>query len=140
MDMTFVDELNRPLPGGTALKDPCTLHEGIVAYMRFTGQQVMIHKSQRIGRPAVTLPSEFANGKCGLVRTRTPQTAAQGEAIVLRAWLEVQRGTPWTVFDNCEDFVANAYTGRSGSHTRNFIIGLIAVGFFCVLALGTTNA
>jgi hypothetical protein len=54
--------------------------------MRFTGQQVMIHKSPRIGRPAVTEPSVFADGKCKLVRTRTPQSAAESEAVVLRAW------------------------------------------------------
>jgi hypothetical protein len=137
--MTFVDELNRPLPGGTALKEPCTLHEGIVAYMRFTGQQVIIHKSPRIGRPAVTDPSVFAGGKCKLVRTRTPQSAAEGEAVVLRAWSEVQRGTPWTLFDNCEDFVSRAYTGQSGSATRSFVVGLLAVVGACALAVSASR-
>src|SRR5260370_35629024 len=106
--MTFVDELNRPLPGGSALKDPCTLHEGIVAYMRFTGQQVMIHKSPRIGRPAVTEPSVFADGKCKLVRTRMPQSAVEGEVVVQRAWAEVQRGPRWPVFDNCDASASRA--------------------------------
>jgi len=138
--MTFVDELNRPLPGGTVLKDPCTLHEGIVAYMRFTGQQVMIHKSPNIGRPAITPPSDFSVGKCKLVRTRAPESAAEGEAIVLRAWSEVQRGTPWTVFDNCEDFVSRAYTGQSGSVTRNFVLALLTIAGACALAAGASRS
>ena len=138
--MVFVDEHNRPLPGGTALKDPCTLHEGVVAYMRFTGEQVMMHKSPRIGKPAITPPSEFTDGKCLLVKTRTPQTAAEGEAVVLRAWSEVQRGTPWTVFDNCEDFVSKAYTGQRGSATRNFIMGFLAVAGVLALAVGASKS
>ena len=134
--MTFVDEFNRPLAGGTVLKNPCTLHEGIVAYERFTGQQVMIHKSPRIGRPAITPPSEFTDGKCKLVRTRAPQTAAEGEAVLLRAWAEVQRGTPWTVFDNCEDFVSKAYTGQRGSATRCLIVGLVVLAAVGAATLG----
>jgi hypothetical protein len=137
--MFFADEFNRPLPGGTALKDPCTLHEGIVAYKRYTGEQVMIHKSPKIGRPAITHPSQFSDGKCKLFKTRSPQSAVQGEAIVQRAWSEVQRGTPWTLFDNCEDFVSKAYTGQSGSTTRNFVLGLLAVAGACLVAMGAAK-
>jgi hypothetical protein len=130
--MTFVDEFNRPLAGGTALKDACTLHEGIVAYNN--GQQVVLHKSPRIGRPAMTEPSVFADGKCQLVRTRVPQSPAQATAVVQRAWAEVQcGGSPWTVFDNCEDFVSRAY-GSNGSATRTLVVGILAlVGFFAVI-------
>ena len=138
--MTFVDEFNRPLLGGTALKDPCTLHEGIVAYNRFSGEQVMLHKSRRIGRPALTEPSVFADGKCKLVRTRTPQSAAEGEAIVQRAWAEVQRGgTLWTAFDNCEDFVSRAYTGQGGSTTRTLLAGVAVLGL-CALAAAASKS
>lgn len=137
--MIFTDEFNRPLPGGTALKDPCTLHEGIVAYDRNTGEQVMLHKSPRIGRAALTPPSVFADGTCKLIRTRVPNSSAEGEVIIQRAWSEVQRGTRWTVFDNCEDFVNRAYTGKSGSATRNFFLGVVTVLGFCALAVGASK-
>ena len=137
--MFFVDEHNRPLPGGTALKDPCSWgHEGIVAYVGT--HQVMLHKPLSSGRPVMTSPSEFSNGKCKAVRTRTPQSASEGAAIVQRAWTEVQRGgTPWTVFDNCEDFVSRAYTGKGGSATRSFVLGLLALGGICAFAIGARS-
>lgn len=138
--MFFVDEFNRPLPGGAALKNPCTLHEGIVAYNRYNGQQVMLHKSPSIGRAAMTDPSVFADGKCQLVRTRVPESPAHAEAIVQRAWAEVQRSATWTLFDNCEDFVSRAYTGQGGSATRNFSLGLVAVGGFCAFAMGASRS
>ena len=138
--MIFLDEHNRLLPGGTALKDPCTLHEGIVAYKRFTGEQVMIHKSRSIGQAAVTLPSYFSDGKCKLVRTRTPQSLAEGEAVVQKAYAESQRATPWTPFDNCEDFVSRAYTGQSGSATRNFVVCCLALVSVCALAVGASRS
>jgi hypothetical protein len=131
--MTFVDEFNRPLPAGTALKDRCTLHEGLVAYSP-NGQQVMLHKPL-LKRPVITPPSEFADGKCQLVRTRVPQSLAEAQAVLQRAVAEIQRGTPWTVFDNCEDFVSRAYTGQSGSATRNLVVFLLlATVGICALA------
>ena len=137
--MFFVDEHNRPLPGGTALKDPCTLHEGIVAYVG--AHQVMLHKPLSSGRPVMTAPAEFSDGKCKVVRTRTPRSTVEGAAIVQRAWAEVQSGgTPWTIFDNCEDFVSRSYAGQSGSATRNFFVGLLAVGVFSAFALGALRA
>jgi hypothetical protein len=125
--MTFVDEFNRPLPAGSALKDPRNLHQGIVGYDSQTGQQVMLHKPFRIGRPVITEPSAFADGKCRLVRTRVPKSPAEAEAVLQRAVAQVQRPTPWSVFDNCEDFVSRAYTGHSGSATRNLVLGVLAV-------------
>ena len=127
--MTFVDEHGRLLPGGTALQDPCTLHEGIVAYAQ-TGQQVMLHRSKKLGRSAMTLPDAFTDGSCQIVRKRVPQSPAEGQDVVRRAWNDVQRGTPWTWFDNCQDFVNSAYTGRDGSPTRDFfVVGLLVAGF-----------
>ena len=134
--MTFLDEFGQPLPGGTVLKDPRTLHEGIVAYMQFTGQQVMLHKSPTIGRAAMTEPSQFSDGKSKLVITRRPQSPAEAEAIIQRAWAEIQRGSRWTIFDNCEDFVSRAYTGHSGSATRNFVACCLALVSVCALAVG----
>jgi hypothetical protein len=128
--MTFVDEFNRPLPAGTALKDPRTLHEGIVGYAQ-TGQQVMLHKSPRIGRAAITEPSVFADGKRPLVRTRVPQSPAETQAVLHRAFAQVQSGARWTFFDNCEDFVSRSYTGQSGSPTRNVVLGILAVFVLC---------
>lgn len=134
----FLDENYQPLPGGTALKDPCTWHEGIVAYMG--AHQVMLHKPLSSGRPVMTSPLEFAKGRCNLVKTRTPRNPAEGMAVVQRAWTEVQSGgTPWTVFDNCEDFVNRAYTGQSGSATRTFFLGLLIVGGICAFAVGARS-
>lgn len=131
--MTFVDEFNRPLPGGTALKDPRSLHEGIVGYVSQTGQQVILHKSPRIGRAAITEPSVFADGKRPLVRTRVPQSPAKAQAVLQRAVAQVQSGAPWTLFDNCEDFVSRAYTGQSGSATRNVVLVLLVVVGLCAV-------
>jgi len=138
--MMFLDEFKLPLPGGTAIKDPCTKHEGIVAYERGTGRQLMLHNSPRIGQAALTEPSAFTDGKCKLLRTRVPQSPAESEAIVQRAWSEVQKGTRWTVFDNCEDFVSRAYTGKSGSATRNFCVGVAAVLGLCAIAVGASRS
>jgi hypothetical protein len=129
--MTFVDEFNRPLPAGTALKDPRTLHEGIVAYAQ-TGQQVMLHKPL-LKRPVITPPSEFADGKRPVVRTRVPQSPAETQAVLQRAVAQVQSGAPWTLFDNCEDFVSRSYTGQSGSPTRNVVLGVLAVFVICAV-------
>jgi hypothetical protein len=51
----------------------------------------------------------------------------------------VQRGTPWTLFDNCEDLVSRAYIGQSGSSSRNFVVGLLAVAGACALAVGASK-
>ncbi|MGA8150899.1 MAG: hypothetical protein WB952_08115 [Terriglobales bacterium] len=135
--MTFVDEYGRPLLGGTALQDPCTLHEGIVAYDARTGQQVMLHNSKQIGRSAMTLPEAFTTGGCQTVRTRVPQSPADAEAVVQSAWSDVQSGRPWAWFDNCQDFVNRAYTGQDGSHTRT----LVAVGILmAVVVMFAVNA
>jgi hypothetical protein len=133
--MTFTDALHQPLQGGTVVKDPCTLHEGIIAYNG--GQQVVLHKSLSIGRPAMTDTYAFTNGKCKLIVTRVPQSHAHAQAIVQRAWTEVQSGgTPWTLFDNCEDFVSRAYTGSSGSLGRALAVGfLVVVGLFAVVGV-----
>jgi hypothetical protein len=138
--MTFVDEFNRPLPGGTVLKDPCSLHEGIVAYALPAGQQVILHKSPRLGRPAMTEPTQFVDGNCRLVRKKVPQSPAQANVVVQRAFAEVQSGgTPWTLWDNCEDFVSRAYTGQGGSETRNFALCLLAAVSLLAFAFGRSS-
>lgn len=130
--MTFVDECNRPLAAGTVLKEAITLHEGIVGYTP-TGQQVMLHSSPRIGGPAITEPRDFADGKLRLHRTRVPKSPVDAQVVLQRAIADVQRGAPWTVFDNCEDFVSRAYTGRNGSSTRSLAVGILAVACFCAV-------
>lgn len=135
--MFFTDELYQPLPGGTALKDPCTFHEGIVDYQQ--GKQVMLHRSPSIGRSALTDPSLFSNGKCKLVQSRVPQSPAEAQIVLQRARADVQRGTRWTLLNNCEDFVNFAYTGERGSSTRNFVFGVAAVFGFLALVTGSTR-
>ena len=44
----------------------------------------------------------------------------------------VQAGAPWTVFNNCQDFVSMAYNGKPGSETRT----LLGLGTAFVVLLG----
>jgi len=134
--MMFLDQTGKPLPGGTALGVPAlNHHEGIVAYNSATGEQVMLHNSKKRGCAAMTVPEEFNNGHLPVVILRGPQNLEQATSVVRRAWQDVQSGRRWTVFDNCQDFVSRAYTGRSGSMTRTFIVGTaIAAGVLAALS------
>ena len=110
-----------------------------MAYDSQSGQQVILHNSKKLGRSAMTPPEEFTNGACQIVRKRVPQSPVEAQAVVQRAWSDVQRGRTWTWFDNCEDFVNRAYTGQDGSPTRT----LVALGLLFgagVLFLSTRNS
>jgi len=122
----YVDEHQRPLPAGTALGFG-PVHQGIVAYYG-NQQQVILNTSLKHGRPAVSRPEEFNGIPVRLVRP-LPQTWEDSARIQQNAWNLVQAAQPWTVFNNCQDFVSIAYTGKPGSVTRNLVVsgGLLAI-------------
>jgi hypothetical protein len=118
------DRFYQPLLRGTALQLGA-VHQGVVGYLP-TGQQVILNKSKSFGRPVASPPEEF-NGLTVKV-TRNPQSLQDGARIEQNAWNLLQDGSPWTLFDNCQDFVSRSYDGRNGSETRNLIVatGLLA--------------
>jgi hypothetical protein len=127
------------LPAGSVLEvqaqvGPFTVpHPGILAYVY--GQPVMLHKSKKIGKSAISSISEFADGKTPCIRF-VPSSQDEGARIVQSAAGEVSRGAPWTVGDNCQDFVSRAITGQDGSPSRNgLVLGCVLGALFVFAAL-----
>lgn len=122
------DQCYQPLPSGTVLQFGL-VHVGIVGYQN--GQQVILNKSKRFGRPVASRPEEFEGDAVKVVRS--PQTLQDGARIEKNAWNLIQEGAPWTLLDNCQDFVSRCYDGKAGSETRSLVVGL---GLFaCLLFL-----
>jgi len=122
----------QPLPRGTVLQFG-PVHVGIVGYQN--GQQVILNKSKRFGRPVSSLPEEF-QGEAVII-IRSPQNPQDGASIEQNAWNLIQEGAPWTLLDNCQDFVSRCYTGQSGSETRGLVVGLGLVACVLFLAFGS---
>src|ERR1700722_14843201 len=130
----FVDaQYYQPLRPGTALQFGA-VHQGIVGYLP-TGQQVILHKSKRFGRPVASPSQELESIKPAQV-TRTPPDEQDGLRIQQNAWHLIRVGAPWTLLDNCQDFVSRCYTGQSGSETRTAWIAAGAFGLLFLLAFG----
>lgn len=127
------DQYYQPLPRGTALQLGA-VHQGIVGRLP-TGQQVILHKSKRFGRP-VASPSEELESIKPVKVIRTPRSEQDGLRIEQNAWNLIQAGAPWTLLDNCQDYVSRCYTGQSGSETRSALLVASALGLLLVLALG----
>ena len=125
----YVDQCQRPLPAGTALGFG-PVHQGIVAYLS-GGRQVILNTSLKHGRPVVSPPEEFAGISVKLVRP-VPQTCQESDRIHQNAWKLLQAGAPWTIFNNCQDFVSLACDGKPGSETRR----LAAAGAVLAVFLG----
>lgn len=124
----FNDPNGFPLPGGMAIKFPTIFdHEAIIAYDYWSGEQMLLEKSKKHKRPTYTSPEEYRGIPFIISRVATsPEHAAR---IVQHASAEIESGgTPWTPFDNCQDFVNRAYKGQNGSPTRDLAIGLAACG------------
>jgi hypothetical protein len=121
----FCDTNNCPLAQGTAIKFPSLVqHEAIIDYA-WNGEAVLLEKSKQHRKPRAASTEEYRN--VPFVISRVPSSPAHGLRIVQHAYAEIQAGAPWTAFDNCQDFVSRAYTGRNGSETRNFVFGALAV-------------
>lgn len=121
----YVDENQRPLTGGTALGFG-PIHQGIVAYLR-DGRQVILNTSMKHGKPVVSAPEEFAGNKVRLVRPM-PKTWEDSIRIQQNACNLLNEGAPWTIFNNCQDFVSRAYDGKPGSETRSLAGAGLALG------------
>lgn len=113
----YLDEYQRPLPAGAALSFG-PVHQGIVAYLN--GRQVILNTSLKHGRPVVSQPEEFNGDRVRLARP-LPKTWEESMRIQQNAWNLVQSGTPWTIFNNCQDFVSLSYDGKPGSETRKLV-------------------
>jgi hypothetical protein len=123
----YLDANQRPLPGGAALGFG-PVHQGILAYLE-NGQQVILNTSLKHGRPVVSPVEEFNGVPVRLVRP-LPKTWEDSMRIQQNAWNLVQAGAPWTIFNNCQDFVSLSVDGKPGSQTRT-LVGLTAT--FAVL-------
>jgi hypothetical protein len=123
--MYFSDDYQRPLPRGTALGFG-QIHQGVVSYLP-SGQQVILNKSMKSKRPVVSPPEEFTGLAVRYVRP-VPQTVVESLRIDLTAWNLVRAGAPWTIFDNCQDFVSLCYDGKPGSETRSAVV--VGIGLF----------
>jgi hypothetical protein len=134
----FCDANVNRLPQGTVIKFPAVVnHEAIVAYDCY-GQQVLLEKSKKYGKPTVTNPEEYRG--IPFVISRNPSSPAHGVRIVKNAYAEIQAGgTQWTPFDNCQDFVSRAYAGRNGSETRNFVLGALALAGLVGIAAASSS-
>jgi hypothetical protein len=136
--MYFSDDCQRPLPRGTALGFG-PIHQGIVSYLP-SGQQVILNKSMKSKRPVVSPPEEFTGLPVKYVRP-VPQTGEERARINQNAWNLVRAGAPWTVFDNCQDFVSLCYDGKPGSKTRSAaVVGIGLVLGLLVLTGGIRQA
>lgn len=121
----FCGANNCPLAQGTAIKFPSLVqHEAIIDYA-WNGEPVLLEKSKQHRKPRVASTEEYRN--VPFVISRVPSSPTHGLRIVQHAYAEIQAGAPWTAFDNCQDFVSRAYTGRNGSETRSFVFGALAV-------------
>jgi len=129
----FHDEHGNPLPKGTAIEFPSYYHHEAIIDFDCYGQQVLLEKSKRMGKPTITDPATYLNIKAQV--SRRPATVAHAFQITTRARAEIAAGKPWTIWDNCQDFVSRAYEGKSGSKGRNFVTGAAAVlGLAAILA------
>jgi hypothetical protein len=131
----FVDANGNGLPQGYVLKFPSlTNHEAIIDYTCY-GEQVLLEKSKKYRMPTVTNPEEYRD--IPFVISRIPTSAGHALRIVQHAYSEIEAGAPWTLFDNCQDFVSRAYKGKNGSSTRDFIFGLCALGLLVTVAVNS---
>jgi hypothetical protein len=133
----FCDANNCPLAQGTAIKFPSLVHHEVIIDYEWNDEQVLLEKSKQHKKPRVANPLEYAN--IPFVISRVPSSPAHGLKIVLRARTAIQAEAPWTAFDNCQDFVSRAYTGRNGSETRNFVFGALAVVGLVGLAVASSR-
>lgn len=128
------DEHHEPLPRGTAVALlPFPQHAGFIDYC--DGQQVVLHKAKREGA-VVTWPEQFDEGHIPYRVLRVPETDEQADAWLSVAYEEIERGSAWSVFDNCQDFVWHPITGEKKSPTRDAVIGAAAVAAIICAALG----
>ena len=119
----FTNQNLEPWPRGTIIVlDPFPQHCGFLDYNE-KGEQILLHKSKTEG-PIISGPEGFIDGPT-TYRVRLPVSDQQADEWLNNAYAAIDRGEFWTPFDNCQDFVSKSTTGRSGSPTRDAIIGAV---------------
>jgi hypothetical protein len=110
------------LPDGTALEVLVGLipHQGVLE-RTWNGEPLVHQNSKEHGKAVTTSFSEFSGGRPVSV-LHIPRTAEESHQITQSARRDVVRGIPWTVGDNCQDFVSRAVTGKNGSKTRDAMV------------------
>jgi hypothetical protein len=112
-----------PWPRGTAIAlGPFPQHSGFIDYT-FGGEQIIVHKSKRQGGAVVTSPEEFNENQYVYRVVRIPADQYEAQTWLAIAYAAVERGDPWSEFDNCQDFLSQAIDGRRGSPTRDDLVG-----------------
>lgn len=130
---TFLDQSGKPWPRATViLPEPFPQHWGMLDYLR-TGEQIVLHKSKRLGQAVVTWPYEYMD-RPERYRVFVPRSGQQADEWLNRAYAGVETGEPWLPFDDCQDFISRAVTGRDGSPTRDGILGALFFGGSLALA------
>ena len=118
---TFTDPLGRPWRYGTIIMlEPFPQHCGFLDYDE-NGNQILLHKSKS-GGTVMTGPEGFLD-RPAPYRVRLPVSDQQADEWLTNAYAAIDHGEFWTPFDNCQDFVSKSTTGKSGSPTRDAIIG-----------------
>lgn len=67
-------------------------------------------------------------------RVLVPQSDQQADEWLNRAYIGVETVELWLPFDDCQDFISRAVTGRDGSPTRDGILGALVFGASLALA------
>jgi hypothetical protein len=118
---TFTDPSGKPWRYGTIIMlDPFPQHCGFLDYDE-GGEQLLLHKSKTEG-PIITGPEGFMDRPV-TYRAWLPISDQQADEWLENAYAAIDRGEFWTPFDNCQDFISKSTTGKSGSPTRDAIIG-----------------
>ena len=118
---TFTNKNGEPWPRGTIIRlNPFPQHCGFLDYNEW-GEQILLHKSKTEG-PIVSGPEGFIDGPTRY-RAWLPESDRHADEWLGDAYAAIDRGEFWTPFDNCQDFVSKSTIGRSGSPTRDVIIG-----------------
>jgi hypothetical protein len=131
LQYTFTDSSGKPWPRGTIiLLEPFPQHCGFVDYT-LTGEQVLLHKSRKLGGAVVTGPEDFIDVPTRY-RVIVPESNLQADEWLNNAYAGIDVGELWLPFDNCQDFVSQSVTGHKGSPTRDAILG----GLFFAGSLG----
>lgn len=132
--MVLVDEHGQLPPAGTVIgSQPRSPHVGLIGYDSLR-HQFTSHNSKARGRCVVTWPEEFCEwGRLPVSVIRYPISAQEGVQIWENSLVDVRRGLLWSGFDNCQDFVSRAVTGRNGSPTRDAVVlGVGVLATVCV--------
>lgn len=122
-----------PWPCGTAIAlEPFPQHAGFIDYTA-TGEQIMVHNS--LCGAVVTWPEEFNPPGYAYRILRVPAKQAEANRWLSVAYAAVERGAPWSGFDNCQDFVWQAIIERKHSPTRDALFGVAIVGGVIAMAV-----